>query len=264
MPFTIATYNILADSYIQRDWYPHTSDDILEPTNRHPALLSHLAQLNTDVLCLQEAEQAVFHSIENHLGPLGYKGWYSKKGGWKPDGCATFYRTDRFKIQEVMGFGYVDGLLGEKPSGHIAQIIILEQKDERLGIANTHLKWDSPGTPPNQQYGYRQITQLLQECERRASECHGWIICGDFNATPESALVDFIQQSGFRYTHASYPEAYTANSNGKAKTIDYLFHSPELEATPLPLPEVRDQTSLPGITQPSDHVAVTARFTWRH
>jgi endonuclease/exonuclease/phosphatase family metal-dependent hydrolase len=70
-----------------------------------------------------------------------------------------------------------------------------------LGIANTHLKWDSPGTPPAEQYGYRQVRQLLDACDACAPAETAWIVCGDLNATPESDVVATLHRAGFAFTH---------------------------------------------------------------
>lgn len=262
MSFTLATYNILADAYIKREWYPLTPDEVLEPASRRSALLAYVVEVGTDLLCLQEVEGTTFTAIEDRLESLGYKGFFSQKARQKPDGCATFYRDAIFELKELVRFEYADAQPGRQPSGHIAQLLSIEHEAGRVGVANTHLKWDPPGTPRNQQCGYQQAAQLLQECDQLVSGCAAWIICGDLNATPDSDVVALIRQTGLKFTHAGCADAYTANINGRTKTIDYLFHTEALRAEPLPLPPVGPQTALPGPNQPSDHVAVAARFTW--
>ena len=262
MSFTMATYNILADAYVRPEWYPLTPGHLLNPASRRSALLSHLVEIGTDLLCLQEVEQATFAAIEARLEPLGYKGFFSQKARRRPDGCATLYRKAVFALSEAGRLEYADAQPGREQSGHVAQLLSLEHEAGRVGIANTHLKWDPPGTPISEQYGYQQAAQLLRERDQQVSGCTAWIICGDLNTTPDSDVIAMIQRTGLKFTHAGYPDAYTANTNGRAKTIDYLFHSEALCAEPLPLPPVGPQTALPGSIQPSDHVAVVARFTW--
>ncbi len=263
MGFTIATYNILADAYIKREWYPHTAERFLEPTARRSALLRHLRELGCDVFCLQEVEPLAFDEIEAHLRPLGYKSHFAKKAGGKPDGCATIYRSNVFKLRDVVRLEYRDAQSGGQTSGHIVQLLSLEHEARRVGIANTHLKWDPPGTPHAEQFGYQQISQLLQERDRGIPGCTAWIICGDLNSTPDGTSISLIKQAGFRFTHEGCHHPYTANSNGTAKTIDYVFYSEALESEPFPLPQIDSQTPLPGVDQPSDHVAVVARFHWK-
>jgi mRNA deadenylase 3'-5' endonuclease subunit Ccr4 len=260
--FMVATYNILADAYVRRDWYPNTSDAVLEPASRRRALLAHLVELNADVLCLQEVESGAFAEIADRLAPLGYAGLYSQKSGGKPDGCATFYRSALLTLAVNVRHVYADASKQREASGHVAQLVSLEQGAKRLGVANTHLPWDPPGTPRAAQIGYQQADQLLEVLERQLPGCAAWIICGDLNATPESELVQLILRSGFASSHAGHPHPCTFNAKGFARTIDYIFYSDALCAEPLPLPSVDAHTVLPGPEQPSDHLAVAARFSW--
>jgi len=158
---------------------------------------------------------------------------------------------------------YADADKADGRSGHIAQILTLTHGDRRLGLANTHLKWDRRGVPAADRYSYRQVIQLSDERDRHVPKCHAWIICGDLNATPDDEIIAHLQQTGMTYSHASQAPAHTANMSGKPKAIDYLFHSPELLATPQALPLVTPTSPLPGPDQPSDHLAVAARFNWR-
>jgi mRNA deadenylase 3'-5' endonuclease subunit Ccr4 len=261
--FTLATYNVLADSDIKREWYPLTPDHLLDGASRRDALLAHLVKLDIDLLCLQEVERSTFTAIESHLEPLHYRGHFSHKGRRKPDGCATFYRCSVLEFDGAFRLEFRDAEWGGKPSGHVAQLLSFRHEAKHIGIVNTHLKWDPPSTPVKEQYGYQQARQLLREHDHQLSGCAGWIVCGDFNTTPDGDLIALIQRAGFQFTHAAYDDAYTANINGRPKTIDYLFYSGRLCAEPMLLPTVCPDTALPGPDEPSDHIAVAARFSWR-
>ena len=260
MSFTVATYNVLATAYIRAEWYPNTPPAMLAASKRVPALVRHVTALGADVLCLQEVERETYDAIEAHLGAHGYAGSFAGKGQRRPDGCATFLRTEAFAPAEFLRLAYRDGQGGGPPSGHVAQLAVVQHGGRSLGVANTHLKWDPPGTPREAQYGYRQVKELLAECEAHAGV--PWIVCGDLNATPGSDVIAALRAAGFEFTHHASTGAYTCNSNADAKTIDYLFHASALRSEPLPLPLVGDHTPLPGPDQPSDHLAVSARFEW--
>jgi hypothetical protein len=116
-------------------------------------------------------------AIDQRLSSLGYAGSLAKKGHGKPDGCATFFRSRMFKPIRVIRFEYQDADSERQNSGHIAQVQILKDGQLFLGVANTHLKWDPPNLPADQQYGYRQIQQLLRERIHYGPECSGWVIC---------------------------------------------------------------------------------------
>jgi len=87
-----------------------------------------------------------------------------------------------------------------------------------------------------------------------------WIVCGDFNATPDSDVVQLLQRAGFRASHAGQPKAATCNANQRAKLIDYIFHNDGMKQESIPLIPVDDTTPLPGPGQASDHVPVIAEF----
>ncbi|HEY4371590.1 MAG TPA: endonuclease/exonuclease/phosphatase family protein [Burkholderiales bacterium] len=263
MPFTLLTCNILADSYIRREWYPLTPDEWLRPEVRHPALAAHLAASGADILCVQEVEEPVFDLLQAHLGAAGYRGTRAAKSLNKPDGCATFWH-ERFTLEAEKRFPYPDGEPGRAASGHVAQILTLRDGAKRLGVANTHLKWDAPKTPLEEQYGLGQIRQLITALAARKPHADGWILCGDFNVTPDAPVIAALTEAGYRHAHGAYPQACTAAPNHAPRVIDYLFHSKGLNAEPVIPPPITSETPLPGPGFPSDHLALAARFDWRH
>ena len=157
---------------------------------------------------------------------------------------------------------YSDGAGTERDSGHLALVAVCEYKGRPLGLVNTHLQWDPPGTPPERQRGYRQIRQLLQERGRIAPGCETWIICGDFNVTPESHVVAVLRAEGFDYTHRTLAGTYTCNANARATMLDYVFYTETFRVQPVAVPAIDDQTPLPSYDHPSDHLALMAHFDW--
>ncbi|CAH8513401.1 unnamed protein product [Dicrocoelium dendriticum] len=121
--FRVLSYNLLADMYCSmeggRRIFRHCPEEYLDRSYRLPLLLRQLLSFNADFLCLQEVDASVFH---RYLGPaLRYScnmdGLYLPKRkfsqdqdgssctpasseGEKGEGCAIFYRTDRFKLIE--------------------------------------------------------------------------------------------------------------------------------------------------------------------
>jgi mRNA deadenylase 3'-5' endonuclease subunit Ccr4 len=261
--FSAATYNLLANAYVHYAYYRRTPKIVLDPAWRSPAIVAQVINLAADVLCLQEVEPHTFTALKTRLGPLGYAAQYARKLGGKPDGCATFYRQDKFELLTTRVVEYADGVQGKPDSGHIGLITVLRTADRLVSVANTHLIWDPPGTPSAAKLGYRQALQLLNECQSLAASCDGWLVCGDLNATRDSEIVALFKSTGLEYSHVGLPLTYTCNVNGEAKMIDYLFYSPEFRAEPQKLPEISDRTILPSSEQPSDHLAVVSRFFWK-
>ncbi len=246
MSFTLASYNVLADSYVKPEYYPRARREHLDPAWRRPALVEHIAKLDADVVCLQEVERATFEAIRERLAAT-HTGEYAQKLMWKPDGCAIFFRRGVFEPVSLEKRPYRD------ETGHVVLLAKLAHAGRTLLVATTHLRWEPPGKPHH--VGHAQAQQLVRMLEPGPT-----IVCGDLNATPESDVINVFQEAGFEET---FPEtAFTANPNGRAKKIDYLLHSRELVATPLSLRAIDDVTPLPSPEEPSDHLAIVARIDW--
>ena len=124
MPFSLTTYNVLAQAYITPTRYPRTPAPVLASVWRRPALVRHIVALGTDVVCLQEVEDETFAAVQQALQPLGYTGHFAKKGGGKPDGCATFVRQSTLTWGTVHRLMYSDGAGIERDSGHLALVVV--------------------------------------------------------------------------------------------------------------------------------------------
>jgi endonuclease/exonuclease/phosphatase family metal-dependent hydrolase len=260
MSFSVASYNVLADSYVKPDRYPGVSPALLDPGQRTAALVRHVAALDADVVCLQEVEARAFAALADVLAPAGYAGYRLQKGSGKPDGCATFVRGAAFNVLGLREVRYADGKGTGPDSGHVALLHLLESAGRPVGIANTHLKWDRRDTPTAQRFGLRQIRQLLDEIQALKPRCPTWVTCGDFNVTADSEEVRAMTEAGFVDAYRGKEGQRTSVTNDRAKRIDFLFHTADLRASPRDLPPLHDRTPLPSADQPSDHLAVLAAF----
>ena len=133
---------------------------------------------------------------------------------------------------------------------------LLDHAGRAIGLANTHLKW----APPGLAHDLEQIRELIDTLSSPDWTGADWIICGDFNAKPDSPVLTALKAAGYRPSHNGEVQGHTCNPNGVAKTIDYLCHTAALNSSPLPLPPIDDLTPLPSAEQPSDHLAVLADF----
>jgi mRNA deadenylase 3'-5' endonuclease subunit Ccr4 len=263
LSFSVATYNLLASAYVNRGWYPRSPAMVLNPAWRIPALAQYVSALNADLLCLQEVESDVLATLRTTLAARGYGVHYARKTAGRPEGVATFYREEKFKPVNATRLFYADAQAGEADSGYVALIALFRAADRLVGVINTHLLWDPPGAVSELQRGYRQARQLLIEYEKTARSADAWILAGDLNVTPDSALIAMIRQAGFEYSHHGLPGAASCNVNGQARMIDYIFHSSALSSGPAGITHVDNLTTLPSADQPSDHVAIAARIHWR-
>lgn len=233
----MVTYNVLADAYIKPSWFPRTPSEVLDPGRRRAALIRHIQAMDADVLCLQELERPVFEELRR-LFPHAE---YGPRAPGRPDGCGTFSRS-RLTGAEVLD--YSDG------TGHVALLTLLEHQGRRLGVANTHLRWDAPGA----RVGCEQLERLLAGLPA----ADGWIVCGDFNATSDSPTLQRAYHQGW----LDPGRGSTCNANARARRIDYLLHTPSLHCDPWELGPIEDHTPLPSDCEPSDHLAVGATFRW--
>src|SRR5262249_27530592 len=152
-----------------------------------------------------------FVAIEARLSGAGYAGRLAMKGRRRPDGCATFFRIDRCSLLSERRVLYRDGV--DKPnSGNVAQVMTFDVGGMGLDLINTHLKWDPPGTAKEAQWGYRQALQALGEFPEPSVD-RLQLMCGDFNATPDSEVITLLTEAGFQYTHHAAPGVFTCNSN---------------------------------------------------
>ena len=148
--------------------------------------------------------------------------------------------------------GYADN------HGHIALIADVQTPEGPVAIATTHLKWDPPQTPVDARNGLRQATELLG-----AFATGPRIACGDFNVTADDPVLARFAAAGFLDPFASLPSP-TCVANGHARRIDFLLHTPELRAEPVPVSVVlHGDTPLPSLSEPSDHLPILARFSHR-
>jgi mRNA deadenylase 3'-5' endonuclease subunit Ccr4 len=260
--FSVATYNVLASAYIHRAWYPRTPATVLNPAWRVPALVQHISKLTADILCLQEVEPETFATLRASLGARGYGAQYARKGAGRPDGLAIFYRREVFQLLSARVLAYADGAGVACDTGYVALLGLLQHAGGVLGLIDTHLIWDPPSTPRQARRSLLQARELAAEFNSAVLDAHGWIVAGDFNATPGSEIVSLVEYAGLRCAHAGFESLSTCNVNANARMIDYLFYSSSLRAEPAMPERIDDGTILPSAEQPSDHVALVSRFAW--
>ena len=121
-------------------------------------------------------------------------------------------------LEEVrsFGFSYEDSISGREASGHVAQLILFKQGNDQLLVANTHLRWDPPATSPKRSYGHLQASELMARCRRLTTDGAGLVVCGDFNAAPDSDVVAITTAAGLESTHRYEANQNTSNANGEA------------------------------------------------
>ncbi|KAL1922965.1 uncharacterized protein VTP21DRAFT_9341 [Calcarisporiella thermophila] len=194
-PFTITSYNILADSLVQKNeyLYNHIESDQLQWKKRSKVLLKELQERNSDIYCLQEVDQ--IHYERDFLPFFKQRDFYGsykqRTGGELKDGCAIFVNHRRFKIIKEQLLEYHQGHLLDR--NNVAIIIILQDRKDpscKLCVANTHILF-------NPKRGLHKVAQLdlLFNCIRdlmHSDENISLVLCGDFNTLPYTSIFNYI------------------------------------------------------------------------
>ena len=146
---------------------------------------------------------------------LGYLGEFKKRTGAKLDGCAIFYRKDRFSFRERREIEYIIPGHSLMDRDNIGLIVALEPKEHgrvskkpTIFVANTHLLF-------NKNRGdikLLQLAKLLSEIDEMSKFAghlpmkataedlyNPVILCGDFNSTPLSPLYEFLTKGRLKY-----------------------------------------------------------------
>lgn len=261
-PFSVATYNVLAPAYARPERYPGTDAAELAPERRLPRLIERILGLDADVVGLQEVDAALCRALAERLDPVRHNLSFARKAGRAPDGSATIVRAGAFEVLGSETLHYSDGR-GGPDSGHLALVTLLAHAGRRIALANTHLKWDPPTVAGEAQWAGRQIRELIALRERLAPGADAWIVLGDFNVGPGSAVLEALAAAGFRDALEAAPATPTCVTNGRAHRADYLFVSSGLAARSEALPPLDEGSVLPSAREPSDHLPIRAEVRWR-
>jgi len=256
IPFSVMTYNILAQLYTNNTIYPYCPYYALHWNYRKHNLLREILTLGADIICLQEVQNNHFNEFFlPNLSDKGYDGIFKGKTRGddrrgdpeanfnKMDGCAIFYKKDRFALMEQYHVEFNEAakhmfkqqvcrghrnanyttLMKRLLKGNIALVLVLEEipnsdagrrnrrtRKRRLCVANTHIFWD----PEFADIKLWQTWVLCQELSKLVSQRDlPLILAGDFNSQPESAVYQLL--SSHRLLHDNY-EAFKKD---KAKLL---------------------------------------------
>ena len=285
-PLRVVSWNVLAQGYVRRAYYPHTPDSALEPARRRAAVIARLVDhaRDADVVCLQEIERAPFEAAAHALA--GFVGRLVLKTG-RSEGCAIFAR-------ESLAPAWRELVYADR-SGHVA--IGASLAGGAVSIASTHLKWSPPDTPltppplepsrhewmhgpvsaaaarlpPGGEPGSLRVTaasgphhghvELVELLDAWVTPGSSWVLTGDFNLEPGDDALRVASARGLRDAYDGSAAAPTCNSNGKAKRIDFVWTTADLAAAPAAVRAIADDTPLPSDDEPSDHLAIGATIT---
>ncbi|XP_028793872.1 carbon catabolite repressor protein 4 homolog 3 [Neltuma alba] len=190
--FTVVSYNVLADrnAYEHRDLYSNVPSQYLKWNHRKRVICKELFALDPDIICLQEVDR--YWEISNTLVKAGYIGSYKRRTGDTIDGCALFWKADKFRLLEgesieFKGIGLRD---------NVAQLSVFEMRksdSRRLLVGNIHVLYN----PSRGEVKLGQVRSLLSRAQTLSEK---WgnvpvVLAGDFNSTPQSGIYKFLTSS---------------------------------------------------------------------
>lgn len=218
--FTVLSYNTLCQHYATPKMYKFTPSWALQWDYRKNLLEKEVLNYNTDIVCMQEVETKTFQEFWLPVMTAnGYKGYFfsktrsktmSETDSKKVDGCATFFKNDKFSLIHKQNFEYNSVCMGSDKykktkdlfnrfmnKDNIALISYLQHKEsgEKIAVVNTHLHWD----PAFNDVKALQVGILLEELQGIIKKYRhtnsnediknsSIVVCGDFNSVKDSAV----------------------------------------------------------------------------
>jgi len=235
--FKVMNWNVLADLYATESVYPYCEKWALSWSWRKHLIMKELKSMAADIITLQEVQKDAFDDwFRPQLAEAGYDGVYQQKkrepifhrGKYTAEGCATFYKTTRFKrvdkcivdydklsgseIRNLTGNLDAEKGLQRLSKGNIAVAVMLEDLHIKathnghsqgegggrvLCIVNTHILAD-PGYLDVKLW---QAHLLMRTLDQLPDKSMPLLVCGDFNSTPESAVYEYLVTRTVRSDH---------------------------------------------------------------
>lgn len=207
----IATWNVLADAYLDPAQYPRTPAKLLAAGARRGRIrddiLAMVEALRLDVVCLQEADEALAAAIGDATPSSWGTCWSPRPGGG--DGCLSL----------VCGgwqpLGSEAGMYHSAP-GVPVQRLTLSDGDDAVAVYHTHLRWaDDEGATCR--------AQAAELAALAGDESLPTVVVGDLNAPPDSATVAELRDAGFHDAHTDHSLRTAVFSHTGPLRLDYIL-----------------------------------------
>lgn len=200
--FKVLSYNVLAQYLLECHPFLYTS---CIPKNlnwqvRASRLYNEITSYEPDILCFQEVQETHLSSFYSKFEQIGYFGIFKKKTGQRYDGCAIYFKRSRFEIKNHISVEFYQPelpILNRDNIGIMVHLIPRELPSSPLVVATTHLLYN----PRRTDVRLAQMQLFLAEIDRFAYFNNGResghlpiILTGDFNATPDSAVIKLLDR----------------------------------------------------------------------
>lgn len=201
LEFTIASWNILSQSYLYPNFYsPECGWNQQNTQDRVNMILGYIKMIDVDILCLQECFNFNRY-FKVPLQNMGYQCLYKKRPNERDDGCLICWKMSKFRMlrsqvlnfNDLAQFPFIDAYRYMKDCISIFVHLspICTKYEDPVCVATTHIFWN----PKDEDIKLRQVMALLYHLNKFKQK--HTILCGDFNSTPDSAIVTLIQSGVF-------------------------------------------------------------------
>jgi len=286
---TVFQWNQLSQTLgTQNDNFVLVSPATLDWSTRRWRLLEEIIRYSPDVICLQEVDHISL--FRRALGSIGYNGHFVPKpdspciylpSNNGPDGCAIFYKQDKFDLLSGPNSRVVE--VWRVQSNQVVLSLNLRHRatEQEVCVATTHLKARSGAllsTLRNEQG--KDILEWLDTVRQGNTPL---ILCGDFNAEPSEPVYQTMTENNktpLRSAYCIHKEegrgasddkleftTWKVRETGEQKHIlDYIFHSSDsletVSTLDMPSEEQIGESRLPSIAFASDHLSLLAEFSF--
>ncbi|KAM7471152.1 hypothetical protein LguiA_009335 [Lonicera macranthoides] len=190
--FTVVSYNILGEKNASkhRHMYPNVPPIYMKWSHRKRVLCEELFGWNPDIICLQEVDN--YYDLLSTMEKAGYLGSYKRRTGDAVDGCAIFWKADKFRLLDEESIEFKQYGLRD----NVAQLAVFEMckaESRRLVVGNIHVLYN----PSRGDVKLGQIRFLSSWAHRLSKKWRDVpvVLVGDFNSTPQSAIYEFLSSS---------------------------------------------------------------------
>ncbi|XP_070553916.1 nocturnin-like [Ptychodera flava] len=286
----VLQWNVLADALCQnKDNFIKAHPDGLLWENRKSRSLEEILTYDPDIICLEEVDH--YHDFYNPmLQSVGYQGIFKPKPDSPcvycvdhngPDGCALFYKSDKFDVVDGITPNLKVTMPGEGSwtTNQVAIIYTLQGKPpsfkgEQFIVGVTHLKAKKGWDDLRHVQGLKILEHLQEQAKNKAV-----IFCGDFNAETSEKVYGAFKESDLGLDSAykllsedgSEEPPYTTwkiRPSGEMKhTIDYMWYSKEKlnvhAVLELPTESQLGDGRAPSLVTASDHFSMVCDFKFK-
>eukprot|EP00834_Sanchytrium_tribonematis_P002007 NODE_55_length_29507_cov_0.809712.p10 type:complete len:351 gc:universal NODE_55_length_29507_cov_0.809712:22633-23685(+) len=208
MKFKLISWNILAQTSIKTEQFPHMNRGTLKRKHRQPLIINEIVREKADIVVLQELDDPSF-MVEK----CGYSGYFEKKTQ-SLNGCGIFW-NDKFKIKKSFIHPSIPFENIWEHDNAFLMGVILECDKNEIMVCTTHLYWHPMGDFARLR-GMVSCLQYLSKFKKMPI-----IFAGDFNSTPDTAVYRLAThcESDLKLTRLQISELVQSYDEGVKRSL---------------------------------------------